>query len=158
MVVKVTTRNLKETFDLAERFVEKLPKAPRLGRGALVFGLAGDLGSGKTSFVQGVAKAFGIQEHITSPTFVLLKKYQIPNTKFQINSNFQFQNLIHVDAYRLDGEHDLKLLGYNEIIPDPKNLVLVEWPERVGLSEIPLIHFKFINETTREIIFPEIFF
>ena len=103
-----------------------------------------------------MARALGVTEHVTSPTFVILKKYQIESRqelKSPEGLAFGAKNLIHIDAYRLEGKHDLKLLDYDNITANPKNLVLIEWPENVGLtkSDIPFLSFTFIDETTREI-------
>ena len=116
---------------------------------ALIIGLFGDLGSGKTTFVQSVAKAFGVKKNITSPTFVIQKKYQL------ISNNF-FENLIHIDAYRLEGGEDFSNLGWEESINNPKNIIFIEWPEKVSEilpRDMKKIYFKFIDEQTREIIY-----
>jgi len=105
----------------AERFTRTLqPRAD----GATVVALSGDLGAGKTAFVKGVARALGVMEHVTSPTFVIMKIYALHGQKFQ--------RLVHIDAYRLKGEHHLKVLGWDELLADPKNLIFVEWPEQAG--------------------------
>lgn len=117
--------------------------------GAVIFGLSGELGSGKTTFVQNVAEALGIEQAITSPTFVILKSYQLIGQKFD--------SLIHVDAYRLEEGSELASLDWQTYIKNPKNLILVEWPERVKEAlpvGVSILSFTFIDETTREIIFP----
>ena len=86
--------------------------------------LSGDLGAGKTTFAQGVAQALGVQETVTSPTFVIEKIYKLENAKWQ--------RLIHIDAYRLKGAHELEVLGWKELVADTGNLILIEWPERVA--------------------------
>ena len=119
------TKNLEELQGLAGQWVRELrPHADR----ATVVGLSGELGAGKTSFVQGVAKALGVKEHVTSPTFVLIKKYPIPKSPFLIN-NFSF--LIHADAYRLNSGADLGPLRWKELLAEPRTLLILEWPERV---------------------------
>ena len=90
---------------------------------ATILALSGDLGAGKTTFAQGIARALGVEENVTSPTFVIEKIYQLAGQKFS--------HLIHVDAYRLNGPHELELLGWKEITADPKNLIIIEWPEKV---------------------------
>lgn len=85
--------------------------------------LRGDLGSGKTTLTQEVAKILGVKENIVSPTFVIMKGYEIKNKKFK--------KLIHIDAYRLEKSEELLKLGWNEIINDPQNLIILEWPEKV---------------------------
>lgn len=90
-----------------------------------VITLNGELGAGKTTFTQGFAKALGIKDKITSPTFVLIRQYQIPESK---------KTLYHIDLYRLDNIIDLKSLGLNEIISNPDNIVLIEWAEKIEKS------------------------
>ncbi len=94
--------------------------------GATLVTLSGELGAGKTSFAQGVASALGITEHVTSPTFVLEKIYVLPQNMRG------FSKLVHIDAYRLKGGSELAALGFQELLQDPGNLILLEWPERVA--------------------------
>ena len=94
------TTSLKETRKLAETFLEKL----KAQKEAIVIGLSGDLGSGKTTFVQAVAKELGITEHVTSPTFVIMKKYGIKHS--------HFNTLVHIYAYRLDFVAELQPLVF----------------------------------------------
>ena len=113
---------------------------------ATVIALSGDLGVGKTTFVQGVAQAFGITERITSPTFVIMKTYPLHNQVFE--------TLIHIDAYRLTNAHELCVLGWNEMIKNPNNVICIEWPERVGHSisaQAYKLTLSFIDEHTREL-------
>jgi tRNA threonylcarbamoyladenosine biosynthesis protein TsaE len=91
--------------------------------GAVVIALSGDLGSGKTTFTQAAAKALGVEDTVNSPTFVIEKIYALSNQKWQ--------KLVHIDAYRLKRAEQLKQLGWDEIIGDPSNLVIIEWPEHV---------------------------
>lgn len=99
---------------------------------ATVVTLSGDLGAGKTTFTQGVARALGVTETVTSPTFVLEKIYPIRNTSRSNGAGkLGFKRLVHIDAYRLKGAHELEVLGWNELLADPGNLILLEWPERV---------------------------
>jgi len=117
------TKNADEMWELAREWVMGLSlKAD----GATVVGLSGELGAGKTTFVQGVARALGIKAHITSPTFVLMKKYQIPKV-----AEAGFRTLLHIDAYRLDKGADMVPFGFDMIAREPSNLVMLEWPERV---------------------------
>lgn len=92
---------------------------------ATVVALSGELGAGKTSLTQEIARQFGIKENVNSPTYVIMKKYKIPL------STYGFRLLIHIDAYRLESEQELEKLGWQEIIAEPENLILIEWPERV---------------------------
>ncbi|MEO6536372.1 MAG: tRNA (adenosine(37)-N6)-threonylcarbamoyltransferase complex ATPase subunit type 1 TsaE [Candidatus Paceibacterota bacterium] len=94
--------------------------------GATLVTLSGELGAGKTSFTQGLAKALGVTDSITSPTFVLEKVYDLP----EITSR-GFARLVHIDAYRLEGSESLLPLGVDLLLPDPSNLIILEWPEMV---------------------------
>ena len=108
--------------------------------------LTGDLGAGKTTFVQEVAKALGVRETITSPTFVIEKIYPLAHK--------EFGRLIHIDAYRLKGTRELDVLDWSEILRDPSNLIFIEWPERIE-EAVPqtatVLNFRFIDEQTRAI-------
>ncbi|OHB17045.1 MAG: tRNA (adenosine(37)-N6)-threonylcarbamoyltransferase complex ATPase subunit type 1 TsaE [Candidatus Zambryskibacteria bacterium RIFOXYD2_FULL_43_10] len=90
---------------------------------ATVVVLQGELGSGKTAFAKALGKMMGINEHIVSPTFVIMKSYNIDWKGFK--------KLIHVDAYRIESESELLNLGWNELVENPQHLILIEWPERV---------------------------
>ncbi|MDD4995200.1 MAG: tRNA (adenosine(37)-N6)-threonylcarbamoyltransferase complex ATPase subunit type 1 TsaE [Patescibacteria group bacterium] len=92
-----------------------------------VLALAGDLGSGKTTFVKGLARALGVKETVTSPTFVLLKPYQ---TKIQ-NPKSKIQNLIHVDAYRIEKGEELIFVGLDEFFESPDTVTVIEWADKV---------------------------
>ena len=110
--------------------------------GPVVISLEGDLGAGKTTFTQGFAEGLGIKEKIQSPTFVILKVYAISHTPYAISHKKQnvrhkaygVQQLIHVDAYRLQAK-DFKVLGWKEFINPPaggpKNIILVEWGNKI---------------------------
>ena len=93
------------------------------GMKATVVVLQGELGSGKTAFAKALGKMMGINEHIVSPTFVIMKSYDIDWKGFK--------KLIHVDAYRIESESELLNLGWNELVENPQHLILIEWPERV---------------------------
>ncbi len=90
---------------------------------ATVLTLSGDLGAGKTTFVQGVASVLGVEEPVTSPTFVIMKIYDLINQPFK--------RLVHMDAYRLKGKEHLRVLGWEALCADPENLICIEWPEKI---------------------------
>lgn len=134
---------LKKLAEYTDEFIESIhPKKS----GAFVVGLSGELGSGKTSFVQCVARTLGVTEQITSPTFVIEKIYSLDGQKFE--------KLIHIDAYRLEGGGELLSIGWDDIICDTKNLIFVEWSERVE-KVLPggtfKLLFTYIDEKTRTI-------
>ena len=127
-------RDRDELIAHATAFTEKLSP----GRvHATVLALSGELGAGKTTFAQGIAAALGVEETVTSPTFVIEKIYELENQPFD--------HLIHIDAYRLKSGHELKVLGWEEVMREAGNLILLEWPERVA-DIIPAhairIHFE----------------
>jgi tRNA threonylcarbamoyladenosine biosynthesis protein TsaE len=122
-----------EMIDLAGMFVCNLKPFASY---ATVVTLAGDLGAGKTTFTQGVARSLGVEETVSSPTFVIEKIYDLQGQVFQ--------RLIHIDAFRLKGEFELEALGWREINADSGNLILLEWPERVpGLVPEVAIKLQF---------------
>lgn len=91
---------------------------------ALLIELSGNLGAGKTTLTQEIARQLKIEEKITSPTFVLMKKYSI---------NFgQFKTLVHIDAYRVENSDEISILNFPELLSNPENLILLEWPEKIS--------------------------
>ena len=108
--------------------------------------LEGELGAGKTTFVQGFAKALGIKENLTSPTFVIIKVYSLQLSVYR--------NLIHIDAYRLKDYKELEALEVREMIADPKNIIMIEWSDRV-IQILPekyiKVHIDHISEKNRKI-------
>ncbi|MEA2112941.1 MAG: tRNA (adenosine(37)-N6)-threonylcarbamoyltransferase complex ATPase subunit type 1 TsaE [Patescibacteria group bacterium] len=140
-------KNLGEMEIFADFFLKKLSK---IRSKAVVIGLSGDLGSGKTTFVQNIAKILKIEKYITSPTFVIQKQYEVSSEKSY------FKKLIHIDAYRLDQGKDLVDLGWEDLINNPNNIIFLEWPEKVkGIlgSDTIYLNFKFIDEDIREIFY-----
>ncbi|MCR4334374.1 MAG: tRNA (adenosine(37)-N6)-threonylcarbamoyltransferase complex ATPase subunit type 1 TsaE [Patescibacteria group bacterium] len=137
--MKHLIKSLKGMDDFALSCAKKFSKITKKNSATIV-GLYGDLGSGKTTFVKSLAKAYGITEHITSPTFVIMKFYP---------------PLIHIDAYRLKSGEELITLGWEKIVSDPKNFICIEWPENVA-DIMPKDHivmkFAFVDENTREVI------
>lgn len=117
------TRTAEETRQCAERL------ARACGPGA-IFALHGDLGSGKTCFVQGLGRAWGVHEPVCSPTYVLVHEYE---------GN---QPLIHIDLYRLEGADDVLALGWDEMI-ESGAVVAVEWADRAdGLFPPETVHVE----------------
>jgi tRNA threonylcarbamoyladenosine biosynthesis protein TsaE len=149
MKKNIQTKSHIKTQELAEKMAKKcLKMGPNLGNNqAMIFAMRGDLGSGKTTFTQGFARGLGVVDKILSPTFVILKKFQIPNSEFQY--------LYHIDCYRIKQPREILELGFKEIISDPKNIVFIEWSENID-SIIPrdaiFIEFKFKKDKIREII------
>ncbi len=95
---------------------------------AYVLALQGDLGAGKTTFTQALAKELGVEGAVQSPTYVLMKSYSIA---FK-----EFTKLVHIDAYRLEKPEEFAALKPASFLQDQEALVVVEWPERVQ-GELP---------------------
>ncbi len=114
--------------------------------GGEVIALYGDLGSGKTVFVQGIAKGLGIKRGIVSPTFVFMRTYPI-------RLNRKPMMFYHLDLYRGESNQDFQALGLDEIFA-PDSVVVLEWADKIE-KELPKKHIKVflstINERTRNI-------
>lgn len=95
---------------------------------AKVIALVGNLGAGKTTFAQGFLKALGVRRRIISPTFLIIRPYDIKAGGYS--------RAFHLDCYRLHKTEELLSLGLREILKNPTNIVLIEWPELVK-KELP---------------------
>lgn len=138
------TKSAEETRKIGENLAKGL-------RGQTVMTLTGDLGFGKTTFVQGLAKGLGIKYRIISPTFVIARKYQIAAENAKRNS----KTFYHIDLYRLETKEELEGIGMKEILSDPNAIVVIEWPEKLG-ELLPKkridIMFEYLNDSERKII------
>lgn len=112
--MEIITKNAKETFELGEKIGSDLS-------GGVVLAFTGDLGAGKTTFIQGLAHGLGIKSKIISPTFILMRTYK--GNKF---------NFYHLDLYRLEGniENQVKDLGLEDIWIEKDNVIAIEWAEK----------------------------
>jgi tRNA threonylcarbamoyladenosine biosynthesis protein TsaE len=140
------TKSEKGTEKLGEKIGKKILKE-KLDKTAKILALEGDLGGGKTTFLKGFAKGLGIREKILSPTFILFRKFQIPNSKFQ--------NFYHIDCYRIEKEREILNLDFRKIIKDPKNIVAVEWANKIKKilpRKVLKIKFKILEKKEREIL------
>jgi len=102
----------------AQSMIELGRRIGKILRPGDVLSLVGDLGTGKTTLVQGIARGLDIEENITSPTFTLIKEYSGRLT------------LYHIDVYRLDDPGEILLLGIDEILLQ-EAVVAVEWADKV---------------------------
>lgn len=135
-----------DTAEIARNFLHTL----KAGDKACIVALQGDLGSGKTAFAQAAGEILGVEENMHSPTFVIMKIYKV-----DFNG---FKNFIHIDAYRLEKDSELLHLGWEELIKEPENIILIEWPEHVPEVIPPWaqkISFSVKGESEREIIIHE---
>ncbi len=112
----VVTNTIKETYKLASDFVNESV------HGGFVLCLQGDLGAGKTTFTQGVLKELGAEGPYTSPTFNIVKEYDVDKHEIEI--------IYHIDAYRISSD-DMELIGWRDIVNNDKALIIIEWPENV---------------------------
>jgi tRNA threonylcarbamoyladenosine biosynthesis protein TsaE len=141
----------KEIPNIAKKILEKIYKPKKVV--ATIVALSGDLGSGKTTLTKEIAKQLGIKKNLISPTFVIMKIYEI-NSKSEYFS--KFKNLIHIDAYRLESHLELLNIGWDKIIENKDNLVILEWPEMVEAclsDDVCNVKLNHIDEQKREISF-----
>lgn len=133
----VLTQNAEQTQRLGRLMGQAL-------QGGLVIRLLGDLGAGKTCFVQGLAKGLGVPESfaVTSPTYTLINEYpgRLP--------------LFHVDLYRLHSSEDAEAIGFYDILTRD-NVVAVEWADRLTENDWPpeslAVHFQTRADESRQI-------
>jgi len=111
------TKSEKETLELGRRLAETM-------RGGEVVALRGDLGAGKTVLARGIARGLGIKKPITSPTFVLMKIYPV-------KGHGKIKNLVHVDAYRLEGGASAETIGIADYVGRADTVCLIEWAKRI---------------------------
>ena len=136
----LTSRSVDETVDVARQFAKELKAGD-------VIALEGGLGSGKTTFVKGLAQGLGLKktDEVTSPTFTLLHIYptRIP--------------LYHFDLYRLDRPGEIAAIGFEEFVNQREGIVCVEWAEKAG-ERLPKnalrIRFETEDEHSRKIFLP----
>ncbi len=131
------TKNAEETKSLGRKIASDLT----ISNQPLIIALTGDLGSGKTTFTQGFAEGLGIKDRVISPTFILMRKYQ---------------NFYHLDLYRLETEieKEMENLGITDIWKDEKNVMIIEWAEKIKNllpKETIWIKFENLGEEKRKI-------
>ncbi|HOZ55632.1 MAG: tRNA threonylcarbamoyladenosine biosynthesis protein TsaE [Parcubacteria group bacterium ADurb.Bin316] len=133
--MKIITKNEKATFNFAKKFAESL-------QGGEIIGLIGDLGAGKTVFTKGLAAGLGVKNIVNSPTFVIMKVYDIKKTTSRI------KKLVHIDAYRLQSTADLEVIGAQDYFNRLDTITVIEWIDKIK-SDIPkknLIALNFIHQ------------
>jgi tRNA threonylcarbamoyladenosine biosynthesis protein TsaE len=123
--MQTNTKNAKETQKLGVEFSQKIKNGG-------VVGFFGDLGSGKTTLIQGICRGLKIAKRVNSPTFIIARRYTLGK-----KSNFLF----HVDLYRLGETADIKPIGLEEFWQEKNNIVLIEWPEKI-VDLLPKNHWE----------------
>ncbi len=122
--VSIVTNSAKETMDFAKE----------LGKVVFPFELIaffGNLGAGKTAFIKGFAKSFGVEEFVCSPTFSIVNEYIYDGLK----------KIIHCDMYRISDEEELYGAGYFDMLKDKNAIVLIEWSENI-VNFLPKSYIK----------------
>lgn len=116
--MKKTTNSQKETKSLAQEIAKSLG-------GGEVLALVGDLGAGKTTFMQGLAEYFNIADAVSSPTYTLIQEYDLSD-----HENIKIKKLVHIDCYRLDTADQLLEIGISDYFERPDVVVIIEWADR----------------------------
>lgn len=133
------TKSHNQTVDLGKRSAATL-------KGGEVICLTGELGAGKTTFVNGLINYFKPNSRVLSPTFIIVRHYRIENDKIK--------NIYHIDLYRMDDIASIRDLGILELFNKPDTVVAIEWPEKMerllpkGKIEID---FEVLDENQRKI-------
>lgn len=132
----IESKNSDQTFKLGEQMGKEISQGFSIA-------LQGELGAGKTTFVQGLAKGLGVCEkyYITSPTYNIINEYPI-----------DCLTLCHLDLYRLESEDELEDIGFYDLMDDTHNIIVVEWPEllkRISFKFDIEINFKFDKHYNR---------
>lgn len=131
----IESKSSKQTFKFGQAMGKEITRGVSIA-------LKGDLGAGKTTFVQGLAKGLGISEnyYVTSPTFTIINEYPVKSL-----------TLCHLDLYRLGSVDELEHIGFDDLI-EKNHVIVVEWPEL--LDEISFkfdieINFEFDTQYNR---------
>lgn len=143
--MEIILKNLDETEAFAKN-VLNLAIALKGDSKATLVALHGDLGAGKTTLVQFMARELGVREDVQSPTFVIQKSYE--------TSEGEFKRLVHIDAYRIEKPEEFETLRIAETLSDPDSLVMVEWPRHGGehfATPALEVYLEFVDENTRKV-------
>lgn len=145
-MIKILSDSAQKTRRLGEKLAKLMIKENKKGKHLRIVALEGELGGGKTTFLQGFAKGLGVKENVLSPTFVIMKKFEVKKGKIKF--------FYHLDCYRIEDPYQILKLGFKKIISDSKNVVAVEWAENISSlfpPETIFISFKFVKEKERMI-------
>lgn len=105
--------------------IDQVLMTPQFGSGAQLVCLVGDLGAGKTTFTQQLAAQLGVMEPVVSPTFGIMKLYNLVDHP-------GYDQLVHIDAYRIEDISEVGPLRLQEVLNTPRTLVCLEWPENIA--------------------------
>lgn len=126
--MRIKTESADETKKVAKLLAGDILKSHLKTVKGLVLAFSGDLGSGKTTFIQGFLKGLGVKNKVTSPTFVIMKHY---SARGDISSKARYKRAYHIDCYRLRKPAELNNLGFKELLNKPKSIFLIEWAEKI---------------------------
>ncbi|MEZ7821111.1 MAG: tRNA (adenosine(37)-N6)-threonylcarbamoyltransferase complex ATPase subunit type 1 TsaE [Patescibacteria group bacterium] len=135
-----------ETIEIAKNFAATL-------NGGEVICLHGNLGAGKTTFMKGVVEYFNIdKDEIISPTFIIANQLKSQKPK---DKNQNIENIIHIDAYRIENEDNMLETGVLEYFGDKNSIVFIEWSEKIKKyipeNNVKNIYFDIIENNKRDI-------
>lgn len=136
-MIEIITKSAEKTKKVAANLAEEIRKR-LLSKYAFIIALEGNLGSGKTIFIQGLAAGLKIKESVLSPTFLILKQFPIAAKNYK--------NFYHIDAYRLKNPKELRELGFKDLIVNPENIIVIEWADKVKkILPKNILKIKFTN-------------
>jgi len=142
------TKSAEETKQLAMELAQQIPLSS-------IITLTGDLGAGKTTFVQGLAAGFGIEKPVNSPTFLIIHRYELKTkNETRKDEHISARFLYHIDLYRIDKQDDIVGLGLLDILKEKESIVVIEWAEKMGkfLPEERIdVQFGYRDENKRKI-------
>jgi tRNA threonylcarbamoyladenosine biosynthesis protein TsaE len=154
------SKSAKDTRKIGQGLAAICLKAGKNRNSALVIGLRGDLGGGKTNFSKGFAKGLGVKGTISSPTFVIQKTYELKSkteknkTKKERPEDHSIRKFFHIDAYRVANEKEMETIGFSKTVRDPLNIIVVEWVENI-LGMVPkdtiIVSFEHAGRSSRRI-------
>lgn len=129
---QIITQNAEETAEIGKDFGTQLKEQGSTIPRVLCF--FGDLGSGKTTFIQGMAKGLGIRQRLLSPTFLIVRRYTLSD---------QDRYFYHIDLYRVKSAADIESVGISEILENPANITAIEWSDKLHVLPARRIEFYF---------------
>ncbi len=144
--IEIITNSSQETKKVGMELAAAVTKKRANRKFAVVFALEGDLGSGKTTFIQGLAMGLGVKEDVLSPTFVIQKDFSI--------ALGDYKNFYHIDAYRLKNPEELLELGFTDLIKNSENIIVIEWADKIKKilpNNAVWINFKNLGEDKRKL-------
>ncbi len=159
---EIITTCARQTKNLGRKIAKQILQSG-LSDKAVIFALNGELGAGKTTFVQGFSQTLSIRERILSPTYVIMKRFEIPeySLKKELKMSKQFKNFYHIDCYRIKDAKEMIDLGFVDIINNPENIIIIEWAEKIKKTlakhNIFFLELKFLKKNQRKISISDTF-